>query len=218
MSPRPYLLRLKLFCDPTCAYRIHQVPIEGQKLVEKLNEQGKNLEALVTEKKLFVVSYDALAPCNRYRKQGHGKTFLLPLPVVLLDLRDGDDGPTLMPLGVQLDMATTNSLAIKDNDPVVLPQSRAQDWASAIACVLTADSSVHEWLSHLGRTHLTMEPHILAVNNRLRQHNHRVFQFLEPHLRDTLFALARLYLAPADQLQRDMFEEWAGHVKNGCQR
>mmetsp|Transcript_6606 Transcript_6606/g.16408 ORF Transcript_6606/g.16408 Transcript_6606/m.16408 type:complete len:672 (-) Transcript_6606:361-2376(-) len=162
---------------------IRKVPEEGRELVGKLKSRGTDLKALAAADKLFMVTYDVLKPYERTRKQAEDKTFLLPLPVVLLELRDN----TLMPLGIQLDQSTTDSLQIEGNDAVVLPDSRDSDWASAKACVLAADSSVHEWISHLGRTHLTMEPHILAVNNKLRKHNHRVFQFLEPHLRDTLF-------------------------------
>jgi len=167
---------------------IGKVPEEGHELVDKLKSRGTDLKALAAADKLFMVTYDVLKPYERTRKQAKDTTFMLPLPVVLLELRDMTDaGPALMPLGIQLDQSTTDSLQIEGNDAVVLPDSRDSDWASAKACVLAADSSVHEWISHLGRTHLTMEPHILAVNNKLRKHNHRVFQFLEPHLRDTLF-------------------------------
>jgi len=167
---------------------IGEVPEEGHKLLGELKSRGKDLQALAAADKLFMVTYDVLKPYERTRKEAEGTTFLLPLPVVLLELRDDmPGGPALMPLGIQLDQCTTDSLEFEDNNAVVLPDSRESDWASAKACVLTADSSVHEWISHLGRTHLTMEPHILAVNNKLRKHNHRVFQFLEPHLMDTLF-------------------------------
>lgn len=167
---------------------VGKVPEGGQTLVEELKSQGKDLQTLADANKLFVVSYDVLTPFERTRKQLFGatsSTFMLPLPVVLLEIRDMPTGPALMPLGIQLDTETTDSLDFEANCPVILPDS--PNWASAKACVLTSDSSVHEWISHLARTHLTMEPHIIAVNNKLKQHNHRVFQFLEPHLMDTLF-------------------------------
>ena len=62
--------------------------------MDKLKSRGTDLKALAAADKLFMVTYDVLKPYERTRKQAEDTTFLLPLPVVLLELRDN----TLMPL------------------------------------------------------------------------------------------------------------------------
>lgn len=58
-------------------------------------------------------------------------------------------------------------------------------WLAAKACVHAADATVHEVISHLGRTHLVQEAFYLALRNNLSV-RHPLHRLLVPHFTGTL--------------------------------
>jgi len=73
-------------------------------------------------------------------------------------------------------------------------------WMTAKSVVQMADSNYHELVSHLGRTHLFIEPFVVATNHLPKDHNLR--KLLKPHLLGTVFInserlIAYEYLLPS---------------------
>lgn len=68
--------------------------------------------------------------------------------------------------------------------PVLTPRD-GTDWLIAKACVQAADATVHETISHLGRTHLVQEAFCLAMHNCLSR-RHPLHHLLAPHFEGTL--------------------------------
>ena len=60
----------------------------------------------------------------------------------------------------------------------------ADTWMTAKNIVQMADSNYHELVSHLGRTHLVVEPFVVATNQLPDNHNLR--NLLKPHLEGTI--------------------------------
>lgn len=74
------------------------------------------------------------------------------------------------------------------DNPIVTPPSSGKDyrWEMAKTAVQIADGNYHEAISHLGRTHLFVEPFVVATMNCLDE-DHPVSKLLTPHFEGTLF-------------------------------
>lgn len=152
------------------------------------------LKKLCDEKKLFYVSYDDLA---RLEDKWHHawpevnnpdatpeqkeELHYLHAPIAVFYL-DGEN--ELDFLGIQL----TRTF----NAPVYTPAEKNKaKWLYAKMSLQNADTNIHEWVSHLANTHLTMEPHFIAIHNVLRgnvsRDAHPLYSFLRPLTIDTLF-------------------------------
>ncbi|MFN6143727.1 MAG: lipoxygenase family protein [Pseudanabaena sp.] len=75
-------------------------------------------------------------------------------------------------------------------DPNTHPilEARADDepnWLIAKTVVQIADANYHELISHLARTHLVIEPFVIATNRQLAS-NHPLYILLKPHFQGTL--------------------------------
>lgn len=125
--------------------------------------------------------------------------------IVVLEL--SQDRQDIEVLAIELDEKTGRKVYSADTtDP--------DTWLFAKATAAAADSQFHEvrighftpllahagvykhspvpfallfqWVSHLGATHLAIEPHIIAIHNTLRKQDHRVFAFLKPMTRGVM--------------------------------
>ena len=77
-----------------------------------------------------------------------------------------------------------------DNPVVTPPAPNASDaagnrWHFAKSMVQIADGNYHEAVAHLGRTHLFVEPFIIATHRQL-PHSHPLSLLLRPHFQGTL--------------------------------
>ena len=142
---------------------------------------------------LYVVNYNFWDPTGSPRtvasKPPTWPKLYYYSPIVLLAV--DKDANQLMPVAIQIDKK------------VYTPSTTTpEEWTYAKMVVTSADENVHEWVSHLGRTHLTIEPQIIAARNQLKPKKHFLYDFLEPHFQDTLFLnwaarLTLLYYEPA---------------------
>jgi arachidonate 15-lipoxygenase len=72
------------------------------------------------------------------------------------------------------------------------------NWGIAKAAVVVADMNWHEIISHLSRTHLFIEPFVVATERNLSA-SHPIYQILQPHFEGTLFIndlAAKVLVAP----------------------
>ncbi len=150
-----------------------------------------NLSEALADGRLFLVDYAVLmlepgqnpAPKQVYRPIG---LFGIPKaggPLKAVAVQGGQD-PSLFPIFTPAD---------------------GESWQKVRSAFDTADSNYHELISHLGRTHLLMEPFIVATHNKFRE-SHPVRRLILPSLEGTDFinAAAVGFLVapdgPVDQL------------------
>jgi arachidonate 15-lipoxygenase len=88
------------------------------------------------------------------------------------------DGQSLVPVAIQC------APRPGPDNPIILPKD-GDKWLSAKTIVQIADANFHEVVSHLGRTHLFVEPFIIATHNQLSP-THPLFVLLTPHFEGTL--------------------------------
>lgn len=69
--------------------------------------------------------------------------------------------------------------------PVITPATGADAWLMAKTIVQIADMNFHEPVSHLARTHLLIEPFVIATHRQLPP-THPLFKLLLPHFQGTL--------------------------------
>lgn len=108
-------------------------------------------------------------------------------PIALFAMEPGDyPGRKLMPVAIQCNQTPS------DQNPIFIPpaldSSISEKWGWRIAKLMLqiADGNYHELISHLGRTHLLIEPIVIATHQQLAT-NHPLHALLTPHFEGTLF-------------------------------
>ncbi len=145
---------------------------------------GDSLAAALAERRLFVADYAAFngALAGSYPKQ---QKFLYA-PIALFALpRDGGDQRRLTPVAIQTGQQPGPDNPIFTPPPPDASDQAKENWMAVKTVVQIADANVHEAVSHLARTHLFIEPFVLATHNQLA--DHAVGKLLTPHFEGTLF-------------------------------
>ena len=91
-----------------------------------------------------------------------------------------------MPVAIQCEQVSGPNNPIFIPPPAGTPHSQKWSWLMAKTIVQIADGNYHELISHLGRTHLLMEPFAIATERQLAP-NHPLNKLLRPHFEGTLF-------------------------------
>jgi arachidonate 15-lipoxygenase len=97
-------------------------------------------------------------------------------PLALFAVPPG--GRSLVPVAIQCGPSPSTY------NPIFLPRD-GENWFMAKSIVQVADTNVHQAASHLGRTHLFIEPFVIATHNQLSR-THPLFVLLTPHFEGTL--------------------------------
>jgi arachidonate 15-lipoxygenase len=85
---------------------------------------------------------------------------------------------SLVPIAIQCGQSPTEY-------PVIIPATGAEIWQMAKTVVQIADANFHEAIAHFARTHLFVEPFVIATHRRLTV-GHPLFPLLVPHFQGTL--------------------------------
>ncbi|CAM9653605.1 unnamed protein product [Lampetra planeri] len=152
---------------------LREVPWE----MRGLAGQGCTVPQLLEQGRLFVADYKQLAGLPLLPQDK--KKFCAPLVLMFRELQPAQGSSRLMPLGIQLTRHTDRE------NPVHTPHKNPRRFLFAKMHVGCADNQVHQFVSHLGLTHLLLEPFAVALHNHLRG-GHPVGQLLHPHFQDTL--------------------------------
>jgi len=167
------------------------------KLLEFFQSKKINVQQIAAEKRLLFADYSELATLEKNPHNAYPECYNPTVAFSESNLRYFQASKIVFELGrarqhldilaIELDMVHDTNDATK-RDPQVFSRytSPKNDWLMAKICVATADSQYHEWVSHLGNTHLTFEPHIIAIHNTLYKHSHPLWDFFEPLTKDTL--------------------------------
>jgi arachidonate 15-lipoxygenase len=135
---------------------------------------GDSLAAAGAEGRLYLADYAALATVEP-GDFPHGPKYLCaPLALFATDRHSRQ----LIPVAIQCGQVPG------PETPVFTPAD-GYNWLIAKTMVEIADAHLHEAVAHLARTHLLMEPVVVAAHRQLAG-NHPVLRLLRPHFRGTL--------------------------------
>lgn len=198
--------------------------------------QGDSLEAALAEGRLFLSEYRELLDVQpgcvpvpewtaaeyaqdptgwdaayRAREAAYGSGLhpkALVAPLALYTVLPGQG--RLTPVAIQL----FPDGHAEQRYPVFTPRDGLA-WAAAKGCVLAADGTVHEVITHLGRTHLWQEAFYLALRNNLAPH-HPLHRLLVPHFAGTLSINAsanQTLVAPAGYVDQLLLPTIGGAIQ-----
>ncbi|MDF5707420.1 MAG: lipoxygenase family protein [Nostoc sp. S4] len=157
-----------------------QKVLEQEQPLQITNEQyqqiigmSDSLEAAKREGRLYKADYSKLKnmPNGSFPRQQ--KYIYAPLALFAVP-PSGSPSRSLRPVAIQC----------QPEQPVFTPLN-GENWMIAKSIVQMADSNYHELVSHLGRTHLFIEPFVIATKRRLPA-NHHLRILLEPHFEGTI--------------------------------
>lgn len=135
---------------------------------------GDSLAAAGAEGRLFLVDY-ALLNGVQLGTFPHGQKYLeAPLALFAIDRTTKE----LKPVAIQC-----NQVPGPEN-PIFTPDD-GWNWMLAKTTVEIADGNIHEACTHLGRTHLLIEPFVVCTFRQLAP-NHPLYLLLVPHFQGTL--------------------------------
>jgi arachidonate 15-lipoxygenase len=135
---------------------------------------GDRLEAAAEEGRLYLADYHGLenVPLGLFR--GVPKFLSAPLALFAVGKGSGD----FVPIAIQCEQEPG------PGNPVFTKRD-GHAWSIAKTIVQIADANLHEAVSHLGRTHLFIEPFVIATERQLAE-NHPLRLLLRPHFEGTL--------------------------------
>lgn len=136
---------------------------------------GQSIEAAMATGRAYLVDYAPLANVVAGDQPAGQKYICAPLALFLLD----EQRRRLRPVAIQLGQQPDTQV------PIFYPDD-GSTWELAKLHLQSADGNYHELISHLGLTHLLVEPFVVATHRNLAQY-HPVFCLLLPHFQGTLF-------------------------------
>jgi arachidonate 15-lipoxygenase len=135
---------------------------------------GDTLKTALADGRLYLADYSAFDGAVNGSFPAGQKFNYAPLALFAVP----PDGRSLVPVAIQCGPRPG-----RDN-PIFLPRD-GDNWFMAKSIVQVADTNVHQAASHLGRTHLFIEPFVIATHNQLSP-KHPLFLLLTPHFEGTL--------------------------------
>lgn len=136
---------------------------------------GDSLERALAESRLFLCDYAMLDgfECGTF-PSGRQKYIAAPLALFAMP-RGHYHGRFLVPVAIQLGQ----------KDAAIVTSTDGVAWQIAKSLVNCADGNLHQAVEHLGRTHLIIEPFVIAMHRNLAP-SHPLYVLLAPHFEGTL--------------------------------
>jgi arachidonate 15-lipoxygenase len=125
-----------------------------------------NFDSEFADKRIFVSDFEVLQAINASKDNPKKQRYF---PIGLFRIPPG----TRQPLEV-----VAIKVGQKESDPVYRPGDK--QWKQAKLAFISADGNYHELISHLGRTHLLIEPFVVSTS-RIFLENHWIRRLLTPH-------------------------------------
>lgn len=170
-----------------------------QQIIERF-KFSDSLDAALQEGRLYKADYSMLKDMpqgsfpNQVKKYPGAPLALFAVPPVNSSSR------SLIPVAIQCQQPSGS-----ENPPVFTPLD-GSNWMVAKTIVNMADSNYHELVSHLGRTHLFVEPFVLATKRKLKKNlieHHPLRILLDPHFEGTIlinYGAHKSLIAPGGQV------------------
>lgn len=136
---------------------------------------GDSLEAALKDGRLYICDYKLLHTIQADATVQPVKYNYVPIALFAVHKNTG----ALIPVAIQ-----TQQKPSSDN-PIYIADG-SYDWLMAKTIVEMADGNFHELVSHLGRTHLYIEPFVVATGRNFSK-DHPIMKLLLPHFEGTIF-------------------------------
>ena len=150
-----------------------RLPITEEQYQSVMGTQD-SLEKAVADGRLYLADYSVFDGAVNGSFPAAQKFNYAPLALFAVP----PGGQSLVPVAIQC------APQPGPDNPIFLPRD-GDSWLIAKTIVQIADANFHEAVSHLGRTHLFIEPFIIATHNQLSP-THPLFILLTPHFEGTL--------------------------------
>ncbi|MBD2514194.1 lipoxygenase [Nostoc sp. FACHB-973] len=164
--------------------------ISNEQYQQIIGIANDSLEAARQEGRLYKADYSKLKNMENGSFPNQQKYIYSPLALFVVPPAS-NPSRSLVPVAIQC----------QAEHPVFTPLD-GENWAIAKSIVQMADSNYHELVSHLGRTHLFIEPFVIATKRRLPA-NHHLRILLEPHFEGTIlinYGAHKLLIADRSQV------------------
>ncbi|MBD1902797.1 SRPBCC family protein [Trichocoleus sp. DQ-A3] len=140
-----------------------------------LTAQGKTIPELIAQKRLFLLDYGYLEDIPQLGSKVFYPAFVLVYRELL------EDGKSrLNILGIQLTRHKD-----RKNEVYTPNSSNPNKYLLAKMHATCADNQYHQFIYHLGFTHLVVEPFAISYHNAFPK-DHPIGQLLKPHFEDTI--------------------------------
>lgn len=162
--------------NPVMLERVHQLedrfPVTDSHLQRV--QPGDTLAAAIAEGRLYLVDYHMLDGVEQGDFPEGQKYIYAPMAMFVADPATRQ----LLPFAIQIKQRPA-----ADN-PILTPAD-GWNWLIAKSMVEVSDGNVHEAATHLGRTHMFIEPFVVTTYRQLPS-DHPVALLLAPHFEGTL--------------------------------
>ncbi len=170
-------------------------PVTERHYQAVMNDPEDSLARAADEGRLYLSDYKLLEGLPAGCFPGPRKYMYAPKALYAV-ARPGRPDRSLRAVAIQLGQRPTT-------DGVITPED-GERWTLAKSVVLIADGCVHEPITHLARTHLLIEPFVVATERQLSP-RHPLYALLRPHFEGTLYinnAAHKLLIAPEGGVNR----------------
>ncbi|MEM9507744.1 MAG: lipoxygenase family protein [Cyanobacteria bacterium P01_E01_bin.35] len=148
--------------------------------------QEDSLAQAIQEQRLYLADYQIFDGVEAGNFPPEYTKYLCA-PLALFAVPQAGNCPqSLVPVAIQCQQNPSAENPIFTPPPLGTPRDQQWSWLIAKTIVQIADANYHELISHLGRTHLLIEPFIIATARELAP-NHPLGILLRPHFEGTLF-------------------------------
>jgi len=154
-------------------------------LYQAVMGQNDSLTQAIEDKRLYIADYKIFDGVKAGDFPPEYTKYLCA-PLALFAVPPDDCSQSLVPVAIQCNQDPGSENPIFTPPPLGTPESQRWSWLIAKTIVQIADANYHELISHLGRTHLLIEPFIIATARELAP-NHPLGILLRPHFQGTLF-------------------------------
>ncbi|MGB5636371.1 MAG: lipoxygenase family protein [Waterburya sp.] len=149
-------------------------------------DEQDTLEQAIQDKRLYLADYNIFDGVEAGDFPPEYTKYLCA-PLALFAVPQAGNCPqSLVPVAIQCHQDPSSENPIFTPPPAGTPEEEQWSWLIAKTIVQIADANYHELISHLGRTHLLIEPFIIATERQLAP-NHPLGILLRPHFQGTLF-------------------------------
>ena len=137
------------------------------------------LENTQKEERFYIADYKALENVENGKNDAGDKYSYAPKAIFALDKNEGDVTKALKVIAIICEQEVT------EDTPIFTPNDKYA-WNIAKTIVQIADFNYHELVTHLGATHLVIEPFVVSTHRQLAD-RHPVKMLLLPHFEGTIF-------------------------------
>ncbi len=177
-GPNPLVLKQFTEMD----FRLPIAPEKYTAIAEKFGVTDSLSNALA-EGRLYVSDYKILEslPNGNFISEDVTQQKYISAPIALFAVPPkGSSSRSLFPVAISY-----QKTSISQEWVLFTPLDGDEPWMTAKNIVQMVDSNYHELISHLGRTHLVVEPFIVPTYNNLPE-NHPLRNLLIPHFEGTV--------------------------------